>query len=195
MMNCYVTGETIRSLRELRGYTQKHLADMLSVTDKAVSKWETGHGLPDGTLLQPLSQALGVSLAELLHGEVIQNRNRCGQMKRTQFYVCPLCGNVIAAVGEGSFSCCGIDLPPLEAEDCDDDHAISAEKSEDCWYVTVAHEMSREHSLSFLAYVTDNRCEMVKLYPQQNAETRFTRRGSGFLYAYCNRHGLFRRKV
>lgn len=194
-MKDYVSGETIRSLREKQGYTQKQLADQLCVTDKAISKWETGRGLPDGTLLQPLAHALGVSLAELLRGEAIQNRNRSAQMKRMHFYVCPLCGNIISAVGEGCFSCCGITLPPLEAESCDDSHTICAEKSEDCWYVRVTHEMSRTHSLLFLAYVTDDRCEMVRLYPQQNAEARFTRRSSGILYAYCNRHGLFSCKI
>lgn len=68
-MNSYVTGGTIKALREGRGLTQKTLADRIGVSDKAVSKWETGRGLPDLSLLEPLGEALGVSVAELLSGE------------------------------------------------------------------------------------------------------------------------------
>ena len=65
-MATYLTAETIKSLREARGLTQGALAAAVGVTDKAVSKWETGRGLPDVALVEPLAQALGVSVAELL---------------------------------------------------------------------------------------------------------------------------------
>ena len=68
-MNAYVTGGTIRTLREKQGCTQRQLAEKLMVSDKAVSKWEQGRGLPDITLLEPLAGALGVSVAELLSGK------------------------------------------------------------------------------------------------------------------------------
>ena len=110
-MTHYVTGNTIKALREKKKYTQKQLADRLAVSDKTVSKWETQKGLPDISLLEPLAKELGVSVAELLSGECITNRNRAGNMLRTKFYVCPVCGNVIHATGEGAFSCCGIGLP------------------------------------------------------------------------------------
>jgi len=96
----YVTGSTIKALRERKSYTQKQLADLLGVSDKAVSKWETGKGLPDITLLEPLAKTLGVSVAELLSGECVINGNRSANMLRTKFYVCPVCGNVIHAMGE-----------------------------------------------------------------------------------------------
>ncbi|MDD4321256.1 MAG: helix-turn-helix transcriptional regulator, partial [Acidaminococcaceae bacterium] len=110
-MTNYVTGNMIRSLREKKGYTQKQLAELLNVSDKTVSKWETQKGLPDISLLEPISKTLSISIAGLLSGEWVINKNRSGNMLRTKFYVCPVCGNVIQALGEGAFSCCGITLP------------------------------------------------------------------------------------
>ena len=79
----YLTAETIKGLREGRGLTQRALADAVGVTDKAVSKWESGRGLPDISLVEPLAAALGVSVAELLTGDIRQNANRaatsCGR--------------------------------------------------------------------------------------------------------------------
>ena len=63
-MEAFVTGTTIKKLREEKRITQGELAQMIGVSDKAVSKWETGRGLPDISLLEPLSRALGISVAE-----------------------------------------------------------------------------------------------------------------------------------
>ena len=65
-MNPYVTAAAIKTLREQKGMTQAELAEMIGVTDKAVSKWETAKGLPDISLLEPLAAALGASLPELV---------------------------------------------------------------------------------------------------------------------------------
>lgn len=194
-MSNYVTGTVIRSLREKKGYTQKQLADRISVSDKAVSKWETGRGLPDLALLEPLGAALGVSVAELLSGECVTNRNRAGNPLRGRFYVCPVCGNVIHAMGEGSFHCCGVALPPLEAEVPDETHKLTAEDVDGEYYFSLAHPMEKGHFISFLALVGPSRLEIVKLYPEQEAAARFSKRGGGILYACCNRHGLFCRKL
>lgn len=188
----YLTAETIKSLREARGLTQGALAAAVGVTDKAVSKWETGRGLPDIALVEPLAQALGVSVAELLTGDVRQNANRAGNLNRAKFYVCPVCGNVVYALGEGSFSCCGVNLMPCIAEEPDDDHAITVECLDDEWYVTLDHPMRKDHYVSFIAYVTTDGITFKKLYPEQDAAARFRRGMSGAIYAYCNRHGLFR---
>ena len=190
-MNHYVTGATIRQLREQKGITQAQLADTIGVTAKAVSKWETAKGLPDLTLIQPLAAALSVSVAELMSGNVVVNRNAAANLLRSKFYVCPLCGNVLHATGDAVISCCGIPLPALEAEETDDTHALSIEKVEDEYFVTVDHPMTKEHFISFLAHVTMDRIQMVKFYPEGNAETRLQLRGMGKLYYYCNRHGLF----
>ena len=194
-MNTYVTGATIRELREKQDMTQAELAEKIGVSSKTISKWETAKGLPDITMLQPLAQALGISVIELLNGECISNQNISGNMLRCKFYVCPLCGNVIHATGSTLVSCCGITLPPLEAEEPDEDHGVTVEHVEDEHFITVAHSMTKEHYISFIASVTSDRLQMVKLYPEGNAETRLQLRGRGYLYYYCNRHGLFRKKI
>ena len=193
-MNTYVTSSTIRTLREQRGLTQEKLAQQIGVSSKTISKWETAKGLPDVSLLQPLAQALGISLIELMNGEHIVNRNVSANMLRSKFYVCPVCGNVIHSTGNSVISCCGITLPALEAEEADDDHGICIENVEDEHFVTVDHPMTKQHYISFLAYVTSDRLQFVKLYPEGNPETRLQLRGFGMLYWYCNQHGLFKKK-
>lgn len=190
-MNQYVTGAMIRRLRENRRMTQQQLADKIGVSDKTVSKWETGRGYPDISLIEPLSDALGVSVIELFSGENVINTNKAFNMRRTNLYVCPVCGNVIQSTGEAIVSCCGIVLPPLEAEPADEAHHIHIEKVEDEYYVTVDHEMSKTHYISFIMAVKDDGIEFTKLYPESNAEARFKISKTRFLYCYCNRHGLF----
>ena len=194
-MNIYVTGTTIRTLREARKLTQAELGESIGVSSKTVSKWETGKGLPDISLLQPLAQSLGISLIELVNGEPITNRNVSANMLRSRFYVCPVCGNVLHSTGNAVISCCGITLPALEAEEADEAHDITLEPVEDEQFLTVHHDMTKQHFISFVAYVTSDRMQLVKLYPEGNAETRIRKRGLGYLYYYCNRHGLFRKKV
>ena len=194
-MNKYVTGAVIRRLREQKKMTQEELADRIFVSSKAISKWETGHGFPDVSLLEPLAGALGISVIELLSGEDIRNRNQSSSMLKAQFYVCPVCGNVIQAAGEAVISCCGITLPALEAEPVDPDHMIRVEIIEDEYYVTIGHPMEKNHFISFLAAVSDQEIQFIKLYPEGNAEARFRMNRVKYFYAYCNRHGLFQVKL
>ena len=194
-MNTYVTGTTVKGLREQRKMTQAELGEKIGVSSKTVSKWETGKGLPDITLLQPLAQALGISVIELMNGEHIANRNIAANLLRGKFYVCPLCGNIIHCTGNTVVSCCGITLPAMEAEEADEDHGLTVERVEDEHFVTVHHPMTKTHFISFVAYVTTDQIRMVKFYPEGNAETRLQLRGMGQLYWYCNRHGLFRKTI
>ena len=191
-MNKYVTGAVIRKLRENKKLTQEELAEKIFVSSKTVSKWETGQGFPDISLLEPLAKALDISVIELLSGEDIRNRNRSSNMAKGKFYVCPVCGNVIQTIGEAVVSCCGITLPPLEPEEADPEHAIRKEIVEDEYYVTIDHPMTKEHYISFLAAVSDQGIQFIKLYPESSAEARFKINRVRKLYAYCNRHGLFR---
>ena len=191
-MNTYVTGTTVKRLREGRNMTQAELAEKIGVSSKTISKWETAKGLPDISLLQPLSQALGVSVIELMNGEQIINRNISANLLRSRFYVCPVCGNVMHALGNTMVSCCGITLPALEAEEPDADHMITVEAVEDEHFITVDHPMTKGHFISFVAFVTSDRIQLVKLYPEGNAQTRLQLRGRGLLYYYCNQHGLYR---
>ncbi len=194
-MNTYITGPTIKKLREAKGLTQLQLSDEIGVTAKAVSKWETAKGLPDISLIEPLSQALGVSVLELMSGETVINRNASSNILFSKFYVCPVCGNIIHTTGEAVISCCGITLPPLEAEELDEAHRVNIENVEDEKFITVSHEMSKKHFISFIAYVTTDKVQFVKLYPEGNAETRMQPRGRGYLFIYCNRHGLMKKRV
>ena len=175
--------------------TQAELAEKIGVSSKTVSKWETAKGLPDISLLQPLAQTLGISVIELMNGEHIINKNISANMLRCKFYVCPICGNIIHSAGSAVVSCCGITLPPLEPEEADDDHRITIESVEDEHFITVHHPMTKQHFISFVAFVTTDRLQMVKFYPEGNAETRLHLRGLGQLYYYCNRHGLFKKKA
>ena len=194
-MNAYVTGTTIRNLRESKNMTQAELGERIGVSSKTISKWETGKGLPDISLLSPLAQALGISLIELMNGAPIQNKNISANLLRSKFYVCPLCGNCLHSTGNALVSCCGITLPPLEAEAPDGDHSVPIENVEDEHFLTIHHPMTKQHFISFAAFVTCDRIQVVKFYPEGNAETRMQIRGMGTLYYYCNRHGLFKQKI
>ena len=194
-MDTYVTGTTIRRLREKRNLTQAELAQRIGVSSKTISKWETAKGLPDISLLQPLAQALNISVIELMNGEQITNRNVSANMLRSQFYVCPICGNILHSTGNSVISCCGVTLPVLEAEEADEAHGITVEPVEDEYYITWEHPMTKQHYISFAAFVTSDRLQLVKLYPEGNAATRFQLRGFGMLYWYCNQHGLFKKKL
>ena len=133
-MNNYITAATIKMLREKSKMTQEQLADIISVSAKTVSKWETGRGLPD------------------------------------------------------------ITLPALEPEN-DEDNLMNIECVEDEYFISINHEMTKTHYISFAAYVTSDKVQMIKFYPEGNAEARFFIRGTGYLYFYCNHHGLFRKLI
>ena len=191
-MDRYVTGPMIKRLSEARGLTQLQLAGRLNVSDKAVSKWETGRGYPDITLLEALADALGVSVTELLAGEDVVNTNKAFNMLRTKLYVCPVCGNIVQSTGEAVVSCCGITLPLLEAEPADEDHPYRIERVEDEYFISLPHEMSKTHHISFIAALRSGAFELIKLYPEGPAEARFKISGTRQLLIYCNRHGLFK---
>lgn len=189
-MNNYVTGKIIKELREKEKLTQMELAGIIGVSDKAISKWETGKGLPDINLIESLSKALKVSITELMNGEYIINKNKSSNMLKSKFSVCPVCGNIVHTMGESVNSCCGINLPVLEAEPENEKHIINCKTIENEYYIYINHDMTKEHYISFIAYVTNDRCEIQKLYPEQNAEARFLKRGKGIIYAFCNKDGL-----
>ena len=190
-MDQYVTGNTIKMLREKNKMTQLMLADKLGVSDKTVSKWETGKGYPDITLLEPIAEAFQISVTELISGNTIQNANVSANMLRSKFYVCPVCGNVIHSMGEAVIQCHGIVLNVLEAEAADEAHNVSIERVEDEYFVKVDHAMTKDHYISFMAAVSSDTLQMVKFYPEWNAEARFKISCVRKILFYCNRDGLF----
>lgn len=194
-MNQYVTGAVIKELREKNHLTQAELAEKLKVSDKTISKWETAKGYPDITLLEPIAGVFGVSVTELISGNAISNMNVSANMMRSKFYVCPVCGNVIHSMGEAVITCHGVQLRPSEAEEPDEKHRIFIERVEDEYFVHMEHEMTKLHYISFMAALSSDRMQMVKLYPEGNAEARFKINRVKYVYAYCNRHGLFQLKM
>ena len=194
-MNQYITGSTIKKLREQRNMTQLQLAEILRVSDKTISKWETAKGYPDITLLEPIADAFGISLPELISGHQIKNANVSANMMRSKFYICPVCGNVIHSMGETVILCHGIQLLPAEVEHTDEHHMIFIERVEDEYFVRIDHEMTKIHYVSFIAAVSSDRCQMVKLYPEGEAEARFKISGVRKIYFYCNRDGLFSQDI
>ena len=134
-------------------------------------------------------------MIELMNGEPIVNRNVSSNLVRSRLYVCPICGNVLHSTGDAVISCCGVTLPALDAEEPDEAHALTVERVEDEQFLTVHHPMTKDHYISFLAYASADRFQLVKLYPEGEAQTRMQLRGRGTVYFFCNRHGLFRQKV
>ena len=193
-MDPYITGQIIRTLREKNKMTQAELALNLSVSDKTISKWETGKGYPDITLLDRLSQVLNISMTELLLGLKIDNQNISANMLKTHFYVCPVCGNVIHSTGGAMISCHGITLPALESEEITDD-MIELNLVEDEYFIKIKHPMTKIHYISYIAAVSSDRVQFVKLYPEGEASARFKTSGVKYLYYYCNQDGLFVKKL
>ncbi len=194
-MNQYVTGAVIKELREKHKMTQLELADKLNVSDKTISKWETGKGYPDITLLEPIATVFGISVTELISGKAITNVNVSANMLRSKFYVCPVCGNILHSMGEAVIQCHGVQLLPCQAEEADEMHQISIERDADEFYVHIDHEMTKKHYITFIAALSGDRLQLTKLYPEGSAEARFKVNGVRKILYYCNRDGLFQMKV
>ena len=194
-MNQYVTGAVIKELREKYHLTQAELAEKLCVSSKTISKWETAKGYPDISLLEPIAKVFGVSITELISGNAINNVNVSANMLRSKFYVCPVCGNIIHSMGEAVIHCHGILLTPCQIEETDEKHKIFIEQVEDEYFVRVEHDMSKQHYISFMAALSSDKIQMIKLYPEGNAEARLEIRGVRQILFYCNRDGLFSIKV
>ena len=190
-MNPYVTGNVIKELREKCQLTQVELAEKIGVSDKTISKWETAKGYPDISLLEPIAGALGVSMTELVTGNAVSNVNISANMLRSKFYVCPICGNIIHSMGEAVMQCHGILLSPCQPEETDENHMIFIERVEDEYYIRIEHDMTKQHYISFIAALSSDKIQMIKLYPEGNAEARVKINGVKKILFYCNRDGLF----
>ena len=189
------TGALIRTLRQQQHLTQLALAQKLHVSDKTVSKWERGCGAPDVSLLPLLAGALDVNLEALLKGELEENDRSNGNMKKLKFYCCPACGNLMFTANPAEISCCGKKLEPLTPQKADPDHELQVERSDGEWYVTAAHEMRREHYISYVALLTGDTVLLRKRYPEWNLDVRMPLFAHGRLFWFCTRHGLFYRDI
>ncbi len=194
-MNLSRTGKLIAELRREKGLTQKEVAEKLGICAKTVSKWETGHGFPDVSLISELSNIFQIDIEKLIKGEMPEIKMEAGNVKKTKFYVCEHCGNILTSIGNAEIVCCGRKLSPLTVNETNDAHKINVEKIEDDLYITFPHPMTKEHYISFFSYVRFDRVLTVKLYPEQGGELRFPQMRGGKMYYYCNKHGLFELKI
>lgn len=185
-------GNLIAMKRREMKMTQKQLGLKLNVTDKTISKWELGLGLPDISFIEKLAEILEINVNEVLSGDVKINDNDMANMKKTKLYFCPKCGNIVASTNDLVINCCGSRLTELSvSEDCDVSREdIKIQYVEDDIFVTVDHDMEKSHFISFIAYVTCDKLTINKLYPEQEACARFKRYGHGIIYALCNKHGM-----
>lgn len=188
-MNQVEMGALIRTLRQEQGMTQHALAEVLGVTEQAISKWERGLGCPDPSLLRGLAAALKTDTDTLLAGSISTNKAVAGNVKKSRFYVCPTCGNLILSAEEGQFSCCGNALQPLIPQKAEE--KLKVEMVEQDYFITTNHPMTREHYIPFVAFLRDDTMVLKRRYPQWDFEVRIPRIGHGMLLWYCTQHGLF----
>lgn len=184
------TGELIKKLRTEMGLTQQALAQQLFVSDKAVSKWERGSGMPDLPQLYNLAEIFSVPVQVLLTGEMNENQQQGGNMKDLKFYVCPNCGNVLTSLGGGEISCCGKSLSPLTPRKAADSEKLRAEKIDGEYFISSDHEMTKENYISFCALLTGDTIFMRKTYPEWDLQVRIPMLAHGNLVWYSAAEGL-----
>ncbi len=194
-MDCRKTGQLICRLRKEKGLTQKQLAEVLLLSPKTISKWECGSGCPDVSLLPQLAAVLGVGAEQLLQGQLQDSASNGGNMKKIRFYYCPLCGNVLTGTGEAEVICCGRKLAALPEQEMAGEHMAQVDDMDDEYYITLEHDMTKEHFIPFMAWAAYDRVMLVRMYPEQNAELRMPLPRRGNLYICCNQHGLFCKKL
>ena len=112
-------------------------------------------------------------------------------MKKTKFYVCPVCGNLLFSMEEAEVSCCGRMLSPTEPKKAADDEKLSVEKIENDYFISTDHPMTKEHFITFAALLTGDALILKKQYPEWDLQVRIPAIGHGKLLWHCSQHGLF----
>lgn len=190
-MDCNKVGNLILKIRKQKGYTQKELADKMNISDRTVSKCERGLGIPDVSLLNELSSILDINVEEILKGEICLNDFVGGNMKNTKYYICKNCGNIVLCTGDASISCCGKKLKEEILKKATDEEKLSVEQIDNQWYISSDHPMDKQHYISFIAYVTGDKLNIIKQYPEWNMQAYIPKKEHGMLIWYCTEHGLF----
>ena len=123
--------------------------------------------------------------------------------ENVRFYICPICGNIVGLI-DGDMNrvkCCGVNMEEMVANTTDaavEKHVPIYEKVEDELVVKVGeveHPMEKEHYIEWIAQVSDNKTTRIRLYPEQDTTVRFKYIPGSILYAYCNKHGLWKAEV
>ena len=117
-MNLNNTGKLIAELRHEKKLTQKEVAEALGVCPKTVSKWETGRGFPDTSLIPELSNLLNIDISMLIDGEFSKIKLRACNIKNTRFYYCKNCGNIITGCNAEKNIVLRKNFRPTKAKTC-----------------------------------------------------------------------------
>ena len=169
-MNAEKTGNLIRSLRIKKGLTQKELAQMICVTDKAVCKWEKGRGCPNITLISQLSKVLEVDIQSILQGYLDRNKKIGENMNHLKFYKCPTCGNLITSIKSVELSCCGNKLSPVSAQTrSDPEYQPVIQEFDGQYSIKFNHPMTKSDYISQVIVVRYDQIMTVNLYAESEA--------------------------
>ena len=169
-MNAEKTGSLIRSLRIKKGLTQKELAHMICVTDKAVCKWEKGRGCPNITLISQLSKVLEVDIQSILQGYLDKNKKIGENMNHLKFYKCPTCGNLVTSIKSVELSCCGNKLSPVSAQTrSDPEYQPVIQEFDGQYSIKFNHPMTKSNYISQVIVVRYDQIMTVNLYAEAEA--------------------------
>ena len=169
-MNAEKTGSLIRSLRIKKGLTQKELAHMICVTDKAVCKWEKGRGCPNITLISQLSKVLEVDIQSILQGYLDRNKKIGENMNHLKFYKCPTCGNLVTSIKSVELSCCGNKLSPVSAQTrSDPEYQPVIQEFDGQYSIKFNHPMTKSNYISQVIVVRYDQIMTVNLYAESEA--------------------------
>ena len=169
-MNAEKTGNLIRSLRIKKGLTQKELAHMICVTDKAVCKWEKGRGCPNITLISQLSKVLEVDIQSILQGYLDRNKKIGENMNHLKFYKCPTCGNLVTSIKSVELSCCGNKLSPVSAQTrSDPEYQPVIQEFDGQYSIKFNHPMTKSDYISQVIVVRYDQIMTVNLYAESEA--------------------------
>lgn len=169
-MNAEKTGNLIRSLRIKKGLTQKELAHMICVTDKAVCKWEKGRGCPNITLISQLSKVLEVDIQSILQGYLDKNKKIGENMNHLKFYKCPTCGNLVTSIKSVELSCCGNKLSPVSAQTrSDPEYQPVIQEFDGQYTIKFNHPMTKSNYISQVIVVRYDQIMTVNLYAESEA--------------------------
>lgn len=183
-MDNKATGALIAQLRRRTGLTQAQLAMRLCVTAKAVSKWETGAGLPDISLLPALGELLGVEPGRLLGGELPQNAVSSGSMRNSVICYCPACGNLLVVAQRADVSCCGRRLPPLRPVRAEAGERLGVELIDGERVLTAGLPMEKDDYIPFTVWLSPDRVAVFRHFSEWEYRLRLPAYGHGRLIWY-----------
>ena len=111
-------------------------------------------------------------------------------MKKSNYFVCDLCNNIVLATGDMSISCCGRKLDRLEAKKATAENQLLITEIDNEWFISSEQPMPKNHYISFIAFATGDQVRIMKQYPEWNLQTRIPKVKHGKLLWYDTQFGL-----